>query len=651
MRLRSVGIKRDMTAASFARRLPVQSPLISRLLTGTFWNGLGLALNQGGAFLGSVVVARLLGQIAFGQYAIVLGTLMSVAVLAQTGLAFAATKYIAEFRTIDPARTGRILGLCSVLGPTLAAIFALSMVLAAPWVARPVLGSRNLAAPLAVGAVFVIFYAANSYQIGALTGLERYRALVAPAAICTLLSIAGVATGAKYGGVTGAIAGLSLATAIRWYLHQRTLKTQFQKAGIAVSSQGIWQELPLLYGFAIPAALSGYLMIPPLWLTNAWLVREPDGYAHLAHYAAAQTLRLMVMYVPLLMNSVGLSVLNNVRRGNAGHSYASVHRMNRIALTGSTAVAALVVAACGHSILRMFGSAFAGSANAVLWILLASAVVESASLGYFQAVQAAGRMWLALVAIAIPWQAAFIASAYFLIPRFAAAGLAGAYLTGMSVALMATAITAAWIGKPAVAGLGATDSRRKSNMSIFKILAEGARLARWLHTQYSVRKNPVAYARSLGVVIGEGTHLYGGDTGTFGTEPYLVTIGKNCHIGNEVRFITHDGMAIVLRAHHPDIDLLARIEVGNNVAIGMRAIILPNVRIGSNCIIGCASVVNRDVPDNTIVAGVPARVIGTLEDYERKVVGQSLHTGALHGQEKERRIREIFAVGHAGKGL
>jgi acetyltransferase-like isoleucine patch superfamily enzyme len=181
-------------------------------------------------------------------------------------------------------------------------------------------------------------------------------------------------------------------------------------------------------------------------------------------------------------------------------------------------------------------------------------------------------------------------------------------------------------------------------MSILSAVAEVRRLIRWAHTQYRVRRDPVAYARSLGVTIGEGSHLYGGDTGTFGSEPYLVTLGKNCHIANDVRFITHDGMAIVLRGRYPDIDLVEPIVVGDNVAIGMRSIILPGVRIGSNCIVGCASVVNRDVPDNTIVAGVPARVLGTLEDYERKVVGRSIGTGAMHGSEKGRRIREIFGV-------
>ncbi len=181
-------------------------------------------------------------------------------------------------------------------------------------------------------------------------------------------------------------------------------------------------------------------------------------------------------------------------------------------------------------------------------------------------------------------------------------------------------------------------------MSLIGTVRELRRLAAWAHTQYRVRRDPVGYARSLGVTIGEGSHIYGGDTGTFGSEPYLVSLGRNCHIAHDVRFITHDGMAIVLRGRYPDIDLVARIEVGDNVAIGMRSIILPGVRIGSNCIIGCGSVVNRDVPGDTIAAGVPARIIGTLDEYERKVVGRSIQTGAMSGAAKHRRIRELFGV-------
>ena len=45
---------------------------------------------------------------------------------------------------------------------------------------------------------------------------------------------------------------------------------------------------------------------------------------------------------------------------------------------------------------------------------------------------------------------------------------------------------------------------------------------------------------------------------------------------------------------------------------------MPDVRIGSNCIVAAGSVVTKDVPDNSIVAGVPARVIGSFEELVKK---------------------------------
>jgi acetyltransferase-like isoleucine patch superfamily enzyme len=51
------------------------------------------------------------------------------------------------------------------------------------------------------------------------------------------------------------------------------------------------------------------------------------------------------------------------------------------------------------------------------------------------------------------------------------------------------------------------------------------------------------------------------------------------------------------------------VVIGNNCWIGQNAVILKGVIIGNNCVIGANSVVTKDVPDNTIVAGNPARII------------------------------------------
>ena len=65
------------------------------------------------------------------------------------------------------------------------------------------------------------------------------------------------------------------------------------------------------------------------------------------------------------------------------------------------------------------------------------------------------------------------------------------------------------------------------------------------------------------------------------------------------------------------------IEVCDNVFIGANSIIMPNVKIGKNVIIGAGSVVTKDVNDDCIVAGVPAKVVGNTDDYAKKILDYS----------------------------
>lgn len=60
------------------------------------------------------------------------------------------------------------------------------------------------------------------------------------------------------------------------------------------------------------------------------------------------------------------------------------------------------------------------------------------------------------------------------------------------------------------------------------------------------------------------------------------------------------------------------IEIGDNVFIGSNTVVLCDVKIGSNVIVGAGSVVNKDIPDNSVAAGVPAKVIGTFDSLMEK---------------------------------
>ena len=107
----------------------------------------------------------------------------------------------------------------------------------------------------------------------------------------------------------------------------------------------------------------------------------------------------------------------------------------------------------------------------------------------------------------------------------------------------------------------------------------------------------------------------------FPADPEYISIGENVRISSKVIFINHDTIAGMLNYKDKVQTFCSNtgcIEIGNNVCIGTGVIILPNVRIGSNVIIGAGAIVSKDIPDNSVVAGVPAKVIGSFDDPVEK---------------------------------
>lgn len=102
----------------------------------------------------------------------------------------------------------------------------------------------------------------------------------------------------------------------------------------------------------------------------------------------------------------------------------------------------------------------------------------------------------------------------------------------------------------------------------------------------------------------------------------LISIGENVWIASNVEMITHDvahfmlnGMKIWDKKFKEKVGC---ISIGNNVFIGANSKILYDVKIGNNVVIAAGSIVNKDIEDNSVVAGIPARKIGEFEDFFEK---------------------------------
>lgn len=136
------------------------------------------------------------------------------------------------------------------------------------------------------------------------------------------------------------------------------------------------------------------------------------------------------------------------------------------------------------------------------------------------------------------------------------------------------------------------------------------------------------------------------------TRPWLIEIGNDVKITEGVTILTHGYDWSVLQNVYGEIfGSAGKVKIGNNVFIGMKSTILKSVEIGDNVIIGANSLVNKDIPSNVVVAGNPARIIMSIDEYyqKRKLVQEKEATELVKEYRKvfnkdpeEKHLHEFF---------
>ena len=190
------------------------------------------------------------------------------------------------------------------------------------------------------------------------------------------------------------------------------------------------QQEPLSCAGNIRSSLCGVIGSVAVWRCNAILVGS-SGFAELAIFSAANTMRLVILFVPALITRVTSPLLNNML---ANGDWVGYRRTFWGSVVSNGCIALLLAVVCsfaGPRILALFGRDFVPS-TALTLLLLGSVVIEVVAANLYQAIFTSRSLWWQ-AAILTLWSVILVSCAMIAVPKHGAGGLAFSYLAAWSM--------------------------------------------------------------------------------------------------------------------------------------------------------------------------------------------------------------------------
>lgn len=388
------------------------------------WSIFSVGFLQGGNFINSIIIARIIGKLNFGIYGAVISTASMIIGVAGAGLSIAATKFVAERKEVGLGRVGRIIGLCQAITITTAIFYASIMAIFSKQISSYFLNDSSKYKILLLAVPYMFFMVLNLYQTGAFQGFRSFKKISIFNGLnfflsFTLIIILGLAFSLQ-----GVIIAMSISSFINWVLFRKYLRKHFTLENIQITWVDIKKEYPLVQSFFIPALLSGIIGSIGPWLVNMFLVGTENGYSEMAIFIAANSYKSFIIIIPTLLSKVYTPLICEYRNKNKYLYRKYIYQNLAISLIVCILISVAVIVFFPY-LMNLFGRDFNANLNLILFLCF-SAFLDVIVAGLYLILYSQGLMKYQFY-ISLLWTIVLVCCSLLMIDNYGSEGLAFSY--------------------------------------------------------------------------------------------------------------------------------------------------------------------------------------------------------------------------------
>ncbi|WP_165750500.1 oligosaccharide flippase family protein [Cellulophaga sp. Z1A5H] len=360
----------------------------NELLNDSFWAVFGNIFGKGLSLLSVILIARILGKDLYGEYGVIINTVISLTILGSFGLSYTSTKFVAELNRKDPTLLYAIINNIQKITIYFTLSLSIGCFFLSEIIAVDLLKEPKLSFLLKISTLYIVFNGLSRTQIGILAGLKQFKNLAKINGIIGVSSIILSVFLSYYFSIIGAIIAIILIQALNCFLNYRLIKKNIIKNKIkrTINTKEILK-------FSFPVALQEAVYAILTWCFSLILVRY-SNIGEVGLYSAAAYWSALILFIPGILRNVILSHMSTNLDDEKKHN--NILKTVLLINFTITFIISIIIYFSSDYIIKIYGENFVQLKN-VLNISVFTTIFVSISNVYAQAYMSKNKNWTMLI--------------------------------------------------------------------------------------------------------------------------------------------------------------------------------------------------------------------------------------------------------------